>query len=94
MFSLSSPQSTRQISNALHVIERDCLMNYHDECKDKVPTCPKQKTRERKSPVVPALTSQISSTSELVVGEGIKLLGYRKTPLDRHELGEGFMSPR
>lgn len=26
----------------------DCLMNYHDECKDRVPSCPKQKVRERK----------------------------------------------
>ena len=26
----------------------DCLMNYHDECKDKVLICQKQKTRERK----------------------------------------------
>lgn len=34
----------------------DCLMNYHEECKEKVTQCPKQKARDRKVGSTPLLS--------------------------------------
>ncbi|XP_067932612.1 rho guanine nucleotide exchange factor 2-like isoform X3 [Watersipora subatra] len=83
----------------------NCLMNYHDECKDRVMNCTKQKLlRDRKPPS--SLLFRSSSAREKspsfhnILSPGYKSPGYKgplvqslTTQASRHDSGEGMISP-